>query len=172
VIGIGNVLMGDDAFGPYMIQLLDARYCFPQSVALLDLGTPSLDLVAHIRGMDALIILDAVRAEGQPGELRIYRRDELLKQPLQPRTDAHEPGLKEALLIAEFDGSGPLEACLIGVIPADTSTGVGLSSPVQRVLPEATEAVVRELEALGVIALQRSPVRTPQVWWEETPQLC
>jgi len=32
VVGLGNVLMGDDAFGPYVVQVLLAGYEFPPEV--------------------------------------------------------------------------------------------------------------------------------------------
>ena len=41
VVGLGNVLMGDDAFGPYVIEVLEAGYALPPNVSAQDLGTPS-----------------------------------------------------------------------------------------------------------------------------------
>lgn len=166
VIGLGNVLMSDDAFGPYVIQLLDAAYTFPENVLLRDLGTPSLDLITYIEDLDALIIVDAVYSDGEPGEMRTYRRAEILCQPLQPRVSPHEPGLKEALLMAEFDGCGPREALLVGVIPEKTETGVGLSPSVREALAQAVSEVIRELARLGVSASPRLHPQKPQIWWE------
>ena len=166
IIGLGNVLMSDDAFGPYAIQYLEAEYTFPENVSLLDLGTPSLDLVAHIEDFDALIILDSVHSEGRPGTLRTYRREEILKHPIQPRISPHEPGLKEALLIAEFHGRGPREALLVGVVPASVATGTGLSRGVRDAVPLAVKEVVRELERLGAAATPNFYRQHTQVWWE------
>src|SRR5579864_4022906 len=42
--GIGNVLLGDDGIGPYVVHVLESRYTFGESVAVADLGTPALDL--------------------------------------------------------------------------------------------------------------------------------
>ncbi|HET9530838.1 MAG TPA: hydrogenase maturation protease [Blastocatellia bacterium] len=167
VIGIGNVLMGDDAFGPYVIQVLSSSYVFPDNVSLMDLGTPSLDLVAYVEDLDAAIILDSVHSKGVAGELRIYDREEILRHPIQPRISPHEPGLKEALLIAEFDGRGPRDALLIGVIPETTATGVGLSPPVRNSVPEAIKIVLGELERLGAKAFPLLDPATPRIWWEQ-----
>ena len=166
IIGLGNVLMSDDAFGPYLIHALGAGYAFPTQVELLDLGTPSLALIAHIEDFDALIILDTVRAEGPAGTLHTYRRDEILSQPIEPRTDAHEPALKEALLIAEFHGRGPRQLFLIGVTPETTAMGTGLSAAVRGSVPRAVEEVLRELTRLGVVVTARREARQTQVWWE------
>src|SRR5918911_4092433 len=86
VIGLGNVLMGDDAFGPYVIQVLEAAYALPSNVSARDLGTPSLDLTGYIEDFDALVVVDTVHSRGEPGELRRYARAELLQGPVQPRT--------------------------------------------------------------------------------------
>jgi hydrogenase maturation protease len=171
VIGLGNVLMSDDAFGPYIIEVLDSRYTFPKNVSLMDLGTPSLELVAYIQDLDALIIVDTVHSEGRAGELRAYRREEILKNPIQPRISPHEPGLKEALLIAEFDERSPREALLIGVIPEITTTGVGLSKPVRDTITRAVEEVISEIERLGTKAISRSVPLRPKIWWEEQARI-
>ena len=168
IAGLGNVLMGDDAFGPYVIQVLAASCVFPGNVALLDLGTPSLDLFGYLQDLDVAIIIDCVGSRGRAGELRLYNREEILKNPIQQRTSPHEPGLKEALLIGEFDGSGPEQVLLVGVIPESTATGVGLTAPVAEAVPRAVEAVLGELEKLGVEAQSRAVPAKPAIWWEQT----
>ena len=40
--GIGNVLLGDDGVGPYILRLLESQYDFGDGIELLDLGTPAL----------------------------------------------------------------------------------------------------------------------------------
>ncbi len=39
VLGVGNILMGDDGIGPFVVRILEARYEFPPNVVLHDLGT-------------------------------------------------------------------------------------------------------------------------------------
>ena len=56
VLGIGNVLMGDDALGPYVVQLLDSMYEVPADVELVDLGTPGADLPLYLDSLDAAVI--------------------------------------------------------------------------------------------------------------------
>ena len=40
VIGIGNVLAGDDAVGPHVVRVLEAHYELPDGVQVIDAGTP------------------------------------------------------------------------------------------------------------------------------------
>lgn len=166
IVGLGNVLMGDDAFGPYVIEILKACYEFPENVSLRDLGTPSLDLVTYFKDTDMLIVVDTVYATGRAGDVRTYRREEILSRQLQPRTNAHEPGLKEALLVSEFAGRGPCETFLVGVIPEVIGTGVCMSHVVRNAVSEAVREVLRELKRLGVQPQRRISAREPRIWWE------
>ena len=167
VLGLGNVLMSDDALGPWVIQVLLARYEFPQEVSVLDLGTPGLDLTPYITDCEALILVDTVTSDGPPGTLRTYRKHEILKHPPQPRLSPHDPGVKEALLIADFGGCGPSEVLLVGVVPESTGMGTRLSPAVREAIPRAVEEVLAELERLSAAAAPRSERGEPDVWWEK-----
>lgn len=166
VIGLGNVLMGDDAFGPYVVRELQARYAFSDDVDVQDLGTPGIDLTAQLGGLSALILVDTVKSAGAPGELRTHRRDDILRHAPPPRLSPHDPSLKEALLMAEFAGGGPSEVLLVGVIPESVATGVGLRAPVRAAVDGALEAVVRELERLGAAPRPLPPGQAADIWWE------
>lgn len=80
IAGIGNVLLGDDGVGPYVVRQLDSAYCFDEGVALEDLGTPALDFIDHIAGLDALIVVDSVDNGKVPGNITMYRRQDLMKR--------------------------------------------------------------------------------------------
>jgi len=166
VIGLGNVLMGDDAFGPWVVQTLLARYEFPDGVSVEDLGTPGLDLMPYVADVEALVLVDTVRSDAAPGTLRLYRRDDILEHPPQTRLSPHDPGVKEALLTAEFAGSGPREVLLVGAVPADTAMGVRMSPPLREAVPLAVAEVLRELERLGRRATPRAAPLSPDIWWE------
>jgi hydrogenase maturation protease len=166
VLGLGNVLMGDDALGPYAVRLLEARYELPEQIPVLDLGTPGLDLLPYFEDAEALVVVDTVRSEAPPGTLRLYRRDEILKQPPRTRVSPHDPGLKETLLLLEFAGRGPREVLLVGVVPMRTLQGLGMSDPVRAALPAVQAEILRELERLGTPAIPRREPLTPDIWWE------
>lgn len=165
VLGLGNVLMSDDGLGPYVVRVLEANYECPDDVEFIDAGTPGLDLAPYLLGAKAVIFVDTVSSKGQPGEIRVYERDEILKYPPQTRTGPHDPALKEALLrVAAADG-GPETATLIGVIPDWVATGVTLSPIVQDAVPRAVVAVVETLTRLGAPPRLRPRALTPDLWW-------
>lgn len=169
VIGLGNVLMGDDAFGPWVVQTMLAEYAFPGDVSVEDLGTPGLDLMPYVADLEALVLVDTVRSSAPPGTIRLYRRDELLKHAPHARLSPHDPGVKEALLTAEFAGQGPREVLLVGAVPADTAMGVRLSPALREAVPRAVAEVLGELERLGRPAVPRPTPGIPGIWWEREP---
>jgi len=166
VIGLGNVLMADDGFGPYVIHDLTSAYEFPANVSLVDVGTPGLDLTPYLMHARKLIVIDTVRSDGPPGSIRLYRKDEILRHAPLPRLGPHDPGLQETLLALDFDGSGPDEVLLVGVIPERTMAATGLSPLVRAAVGQAALEVLLELCRLGDTVRSR-PDGTPRApWWE------
>jgi hydrogenase maturation protease len=166
LMGVGNVLMGDDAIGPYVLKSLEAAFDFGPDVTVLDAGTPGLDLTLFLDGFDALVVVDAVQAKGKPGEVRSWRRAELLDKPLPIVMSPHEPTLREALIRLNMMGRCPRDVLLIGVIPARIETGAKLSSEVRRSLPIIEAQIMRELLRLGARPAPRAVPAVPDVWWE------
>jgi hydrogenase maturation protease len=167
VLGLGNVLMGDDGFGPYVARVLEACYEFPPDVEVIDVGTPGLDLTPYLLDTEAVIFIDTVTSTGAPGETRVYDRADILRHPPQARTGPHDPALKEALLTVDAAGAGPKIVKLIGVIPAWIATGVTLSPPVSLAVTAVTRMVIDELDRMGVPASPRPVPRTPHIWWAQ-----
>jgi hydrogenase maturation protease len=169
IIGIGNVLAGDDAVGPHVVRVLEAHHELPEGVEVVDAGTPGYDLTAFLPERDAVVLVDAVKAKGAPGEVRTFDKAALLARAPVLAISPHEPGVREALLNAEFMGVTPRVVRLVGVVPERTETGIGLSDPVRKAVPLAVAEVVRELAALGVALPLRTPPRAPDLWWERKP---
>lgn len=166
VLGLGNVLMGDDAFGPWVVHALEQGWSFPKDVDLIDVGTPGLDLTPYIAGAEAIVIVDSVKAAGEPGELRLYRKDELVRNPPPARVSPHDPGVVECLLAQDFAGTGPSEVLLVGAIAGSTEKATALTPPLRTAVGAACEAVLAELARLGVPA-SRLPAPADAVpWWE------
>jgi hydrogenase maturation protease len=169
VFGLGNILMGDDGLGSYLIKVLESRYEFPPEVEVLDAGTPGLELSTILEDSGALIIVDTVRADGDAGTVKTYRREEILRHPPAQRITPHDPGLKETLLVLELQGETPPEVLVVGVIPESVDYGVGLTEAVRGAVPGAITKIVEELERLGHPARERDPPLEPDIWWEREP---
>ena len=166
ILGLGNVLMGDDALGPTVIGTLAARYQFPESVEVHDLGTPGLDLHPHLVDRDLIVLVDVVRSDGAPGSVRTYDKAALLRHPPQARTSPHDPGVKESLLALEFLGGAPAEVILVGVVPGEVGYEVGLTPGVRAAIPEVVGRILAVLRERGIDPVARENPREPEPWWE------
>ena len=65
----------------------------------------------------------------------------------------------------ELTSESPKIVTLVGVVPEATNMGIGLSRAVTDALPAAAEAVVAEVEKLGVVARRRAQARDADLWW-------
>ena len=165
ILGLGNVLMGDDGFGPFVVRVMDATYESGEGIEFVDVGTPGLDLTPYLLDVEAVIFVDTVKAAGQPGDVRVYDRADILRHPPQSRTGGHDPTLKEALLTVDAVGGGPKHVTLVGVVPAWVATGVLLSPPVEAALSPAIDAIARVIDGLGFELTRRKQPLEPDIWW-------
>ena len=169
VLGLGNVLMGDDALGPWVIHRLEATYVFPPEVEVVDVGTPGLDLVPYVAGPCGIILVDTVHAkDAAPGTVKLYDRDALVKFGPKPRLSPHDPGVTDAILAVEMAGKPPAFVTLVGVVPDSVKAGVGLTPPLQDAVARAADEIVVDLLARGFDVHRRATnaVSVPLPWWE------
>lgn len=70
VLGIGNLLLSDEAVGVRIIEALERRYRFSPQIDILDGGTSGMELMEAMAGRDHLIVADAVLSGQAPGRWR------------------------------------------------------------------------------------------------------
>jgi hydrogenase maturation protease len=165
--GIGNVLLGDDGIGPYVLRILEAEYSFGEDVALLDLGTPALDLTHQIAGLRSLILIDSVNSDALPGTIALYRKEEILRVAPAERLDPHSPALSECLMTADMLGASPENVLLVGIAGAQYEPGEPLTAGVREAVPRAIAFVVQELQRLGYLVHKKESPDSPGIWWGE-----
>ena len=165
VLGLGNVLLGDDALGPLTIELFRSQYECGVEVEIVDLGTPGLDLAPYLYGRDLVILVDAVKADGEPGTVRIYRESDLSECAAHLRVTDHDPGLLESIAHLRLLGRAPLDLAIVGVIPESCLFGAGITSKISAAVAVAIDQIVRILLEHGVDAKQRSHPFQPRMWW-------
>jgi len=167
ILGMGNVLLGDDGAGPAVIRYLEAHYELPEEVEAEDIGTPGLDLVPHLAERRTVILVDCVSTGGPAGTIKIYPKERIAAALNTNRLSPHDPGLAESLGTLELAGEAPEHLTVVGIVPGSTETGIGLGPEVRAAVPRVAEEVVRLLAELG-IELQQRPVALPlDGWWDE-----
>jgi hydrogenase maturation protease len=168
VLGIGNVFMSDDAIGPFVLKILESHCEFPANVVVRDVGTRGRTMASCFVDYEAMILIEAVAQSGRPGEVRLSRKNHLVRVPDTPHASPYNAGLVEALRFAELCGACPPDILLVGIVPESRELGRGLSPSVKAAVAPAISAVLAELCRLGACARARSQVTQPSIWWEET----
>lgn len=149
VLGLGNALMTDDAFGHRMIEALQGRFRFPAEVAVLDGGTLGLDLLPRLEGIGRLLVIDAVAMGASPGT--VFRLEgEEVPRAFAGKLSVHQMGLQDLLAVAELQGHLPAELVVWGVQPGSIEMGLELTPPVEAAMEEAMAGVAGELRRWGV----------------------
>jgi hydrogenase maturation protease len=155
VLGLGNVLLEDDGVGAAAVALLADRYEAPGGVQVLDGGTLGLSLLPYLDAADAVILVDAVRAEGQPGSFVRLTGDDVAPA-VASRLSPHQVGVADLLDGARWLGRYPRRVVLLGLVPESMDLAVGLSARVRPALPSLVERIVDEARALGFAFRRRS----------------
>lgn len=81
VLGCGNILFGDDGFGPAVIEYLEQHCRVPSFAAVLDIGTGVRELLFNIivseQRPELIIIVDALDCSRKPGEIFLASIEEI-----------------------------------------------------------------------------------------------
>ena len=166
--GIGNVLLGDDGVGPYVVRLFESRYDVGDDVEVADLGTPALDLLHRIAGRHAVILIDCVASADEPaGIVVLYRKEDILRIAPTPRLDPHSPALSECLLTAEMFNTSPKNVLLVGVVGQSMEPGCQLSPAVREAVETAIESIVLELKFLECDVEEKPTAGRDDIWWSD-----
>lgn len=159
VAGIGNLLRGDDGFGPAVVAAL-AGERLPDGVRVVELGIAGINLVQELMdGYDGLVLVDAVERQAAPGTLFVL--EPLVPDPAEMSpdecrlmaTDMHQTVPGPALVIARAAGALPPWVRIVGCQLGEVETlEQGLGTEVAAAVPAAVAAVHRLLAEFGTAA--------------------
>jgi hydrogenase maturation protease len=145
VLGLGNLVHGDDGVGIHAVERLQKDRRVPASVVLMDGGTQGLNLIPHISGFQRLLVIDAVDAGKEPGTL--IRLEGNALQTLPGKPSVHQLGFADLMIAMKLLGEPPEEVVVIGVQPQSTEWSAELTAPVHDSLDELLTVVLTQLES-------------------------
>lgn len=147
VLGLGNVLMGDEGVGVRSIEYMQEQ-SFPEQVTLLDGGTGGFHLLSLFKEYDRFIIIDATIGNGDPGGIEVLKPRFASDFPRS--LTSHDIGLRDLMQSAELLGELP-EIHLVTVNIEDCRTvKIGLSEPLDKQMPEVHRTVMGILKEMGI----------------------
>jgi len=158
VLGIGNILWGDEGFGVRAVEEFDRRFEVPDNVTVLDGGTQGLYLVHFVEDADYLLVFDAVDYALEPGTLKLVVDDEVPKFTGAKKMSLHQTGFQEVLSAADLLGRYPQKIALICCQPENLEDWGGpLTAPVRATLAPALALARRVLASWGAPTTERPP---------------
>jgi hydrogenase maturation protease len=144
VLGLGNVLMGDEGIGVYVVRELE-KHALPAGVECLDGGTGGFTLLDPLENADRIILIDAA-SDGNPIGT-ITRTTPRFSRDYPPTLTAHDVGMKDLLDMFYIQG-GTHEIVLYAItIDPQQPIRMSLSPEGEIVAAAAVERILEELRA-------------------------
>lgn len=160
VLGLGNVLCGDDGLGPAAVARLERERVPPANALVLDGGTLGLSLLPLLEDAGDVILIDAVAAEAPPGTpIRI--EGEGLEDAVRERLSVHQVGVADVLDALRLRGRMPRRMLLLGRVPQSIELRLGLTPTLAASLEALVGEVVAAAGDWGYEFAQRSEHEAP-----------
>lgn len=155
ILGVGNLLLSDEAVGVRLVEGLEREYCFAPGIELLDGGTAGMELLEAMASRDHIILADAVRSGNPPGTV-VTLCDEEIPTLFGRKISPHQLGLADVLSALHMTGESPRRLTLIGVEPLSLEPRIGLTPVVAAAMEEARGRILDLLTELGCPAIPLS----------------
>jgi len=148
ILGVGCILFSDEGFGVRVIETIEQRYEFPDNILVVDGGVLGVNLLGIISKPDHLIVVDAIRNKGNPGDL--YRLEgDAIPERIRAKNSLHQVDFLEALTLCQALDKVP-ETVILGVEPEDIDTlSTELTPTTQSRVDAVIEKVLAEVTRLG-----------------------
>jgi len=137
ILGIGNILMGDEGIGVRVAQYLLSRP-LPEHIFCLDGGTGGFHLLEYLQNAGTVFLIDAINDGKRPGTITLLTPRYSGDYP--PGLSAHDIGLKD-LIDALY---------LLNTVPRINLYAISI-----RLLPEPTMNLSNQLEEAVVPIAKR-----------------
>jgi len=156
ILGIGNLIVGDEGFGVHAVRYLEENYEFPDTVLIRDGGTAGIYMSPFLEECDPVLVIDVVDIDAEPGSMHYYSNEDVKAGKISTRMSPHQLGLLEILEICKLRDAAPETLEFYCVVPKELNTSTELSDVVAPRVKEICEIVLKRLSELGVEAKLRT----------------
>lgn len=147
ILGCGNWLLGDDGFGPAVVERLIDDVALPPDVCVIDAGTSVREILFDVtlseNKPEKIVVVDAVDCGQEPGE--VFNLD-ISSMPQARFVDFSSHQVPTSSLLRDLQELCGVDVVVIAcqVLKRDTEIGPGLSQPVEQAVRRAVEMLSRE----------------------------
>jgi len=146
VVGLGNLLMGDEGIGVRIAQLLQEQ--FPELPAdVHEIGTGTGGLLGLLQNRRLAVIVDCAYMETEPGKMVWFTPEQVRDRKQQFRWSLHHGSVLESLELARRLGCAPERTLIAGIQPHTVKPGIGLSPELESRLEDYAREVAGKLRS-------------------------
>jgi hydrogenase maturation protease len=145
ILGIGNLLMGDEGVGIHAMNTLQESYTFSPNINFVDGGTIGIDLIPYFEECKKMIIIDAVDSQEDPGFIVTLANEEIHYR-FNTKLSLHHAGLSDVLSIIKLQEIDAPDLILFGIQPKTVEMGIELSDVVSGRMNQIISMMVKKLE--------------------------
>jgi len=149
ILGIGNLLMGDEGFGVHVIRHLEETYTFPDNVHLHDAGTAGIYLGPLLEDSDWVMVVDVIKSDNPPGTLEYLDDGDISGKNIQTSMSPHQLGILEIIAICKLRGNEPETVDFLCAVPENIALGLELTDTLQQRVAEIGAEIVGRLGRAG-----------------------
>ena len=154
ILGLGNVICGDDGAGVVAVERLRRSHVLPDGVRALDGGTLGLSLLGEFHQGQDVILVDAVRVDASPGT-PVRLDGDAVAGAVRERLSVHQIGVADLLDALRLTGAVPRRLVLLGLVPRTFELGLARSPEVEAGLDGLVEEVAEEARRMGYAVRRR-----------------
>jgi len=146
VIGIGNILLGDDGFGVHFINYLRERKSMPEDIALIDGDIDTFSIANYLSESKIAILVDACNfRDGPPGSIEKICVEPHKFRAFENNLSVHSRSLKDAVLLASIERDD-LNLIIYAVQVDCVEPKLQLSAELRKVFPILEEKVLADIK--------------------------
>ena len=142
VLGLGNVIMGDEGVGVHVVRALE-QHALPANVECLDGGTGGFTLLEPLQSAGRIILIDAAADGNPPGT--VTRTTPKFSRDYPPTLTAHDIGVKDLLDVFYIQGGGPDVVLYAITIDPKQPISIDLSAVIAKAADVAVAEILAEL---------------------------
>ena len=140
VLGIGNIIMGDEGFGLHVIRRLK-EIGMPENIILEEGGVGGFNLLNDLRGIEKLVVVDIMMLPSPPGELKVFEPGNPPTEPGKAIVSFHQVGVLELVNIWGMMGNEEPEVTFVVTRPQTIDWSTELTQPLKVAVEKAANMI-------------------------------